>query len=301
MKFRSIFILFDGITFVFLILVFILPVFIPGSGLVGTSWHGLWPLALFLFLVLAGMNLFFALNYRLYHLLEREDWPALVLYLEDRVLQKGRYSSHLVQILANAYLVLSDSASVMKLENQAAAAKPALLEKYALIFGAARILGKDFSGAVRFFELRLEAALEASSAGKGGGGKSKAVRPFGGKGMTGGIAFADNTEWLSWYLGFALLLDHQFDPAARRFAEIARHSPDMILVGMAAWFLDSTLLRTLPRGELAEAVREGRDRVYAALPDAEAWNKETAKIQTAVYAVILSKYIKETAGWLYPN
>ncbi|MDL2230060.1 hypothetical protein LJC14_07420, partial [Treponema sp. OttesenSCG-928-L16] len=80
------------------------------------------------------------MNRRLFYLLEREDWPALVQYLEGKVMRGGNYSPRLVKLLANTYLVLSDPRSVMALERKLAAAKPALLDRNALVFGAARIL-----------------------------------------------------------------------------------------------------------------------------------------------------------------
>ena len=97
---------------------------------------------------------FFGYNWKLFSLLEREDWPALAHYLEDRVVRKGRWNSRLVKLLANTHLVLSDASAVIELEMKAAAAKPAVLSKVALVFGVARVLKNDPSGAVAFFAAR---------------------------------------------------------------------------------------------------------------------------------------------------
>jgi hypothetical protein len=234
-------------------------------------WRSGWPLILLLFLLLGGVNAFYFDNRRLFLLLEREDWPALVQYLEYRILKRGRYSSRLVRLLANTYLLLSDSAAVISLENKVSIVKPALTEENALVFGAARILGKDYGGAADFFAARSRGAK----------------RP--------------DRDWLRWYHGFALLLDQRFPDAADLFCGLARDASDGVVTGLAAFFLEDTLRRVLPdRGiAIAGAAEEGRKRTLAALGTPAAWTRELAKIQTEVYVAIVYKYIKEAAAWLY--
>ncbi|MCL2373610.1 MAG: hypothetical protein FWC65_00005, partial [Treponema sp.] len=202
MKFKYIFILLNLTLLAFMAVLVLLPPLAAGFSPVGS----LWPFILFLALILCAFNIFYLTNRRLFFLLEREDWPALVRYLEDRVIQKGRYSPRLVRLLANSYLVLSDSASVMVLENKTAIAKPALVDANVLIFGAARILGRDISGAARFFETRKDTVKS-------------------------GIR-----EWTRWYYGFALLLDRQFEKAAGVFSLLAQVSNDGIISGLSAYF-----------------------------------------------------------------
>jgi hypothetical protein len=271
LKFKIIFIFFNIIILFFLAFVFVLPALALGADFAGFFWRSAWPLAAILFLILLGTDFFYVRNYRLFYLLEREDWPALVQYLEDRVLKRGHYSSPLVRLLANTYLVLSDYRAVLSLENKMAIAEPGLVTDNALIFGTARILGKDYEGAARFFE---------EKAGK--------VKPK--------IAV-----WVRWYFGFAQLLNRWFSQAADRFADTVKESDDAVLTGISAYFLATTLTKTLPdRGlELMAAAMDGRQRVRNTLPTQAAWNKETARIRREVYAAVLSKYLDETSQWLY--
>jgi hypothetical protein len=275
LKFKIIFILFNSIITLFLLFVFILPVFFLGSDFVRVFWRGAWPLALplaiMLVLILLGMDGFYIRNRRLFYLLGREDWPALVLYLEDRIIKRGHYSSLLVRLLANTYLVLSDYRAVRNLENRTAFAKPGLVDACALIFGTARILGKDYEGAACFFEEKAGKAKRGTAA------------------------------WVRWYAGFALFLDRRFPQAADRFAAIAREEEDAVLTGLSSYFLAVSLTRTLPGRslELMAAAMDGRKRVHAALPVQDAWNKETDKIRSEVYVTVLSKYLDETSEWLY--
>ena len=204
-------------------------------------------------------------------LLEKEDWPALVRYLEDKVIQKGNYSSSLVRLLANSYLVLSDSQAVMSLENKVAVIKPSLIDANALVFGTARILGKDISGAVRFFEVRKETAKPALK------------------------------DWVSWYYGFAMLLNRQFEEAGREFSFLTRISRDGVVTALASYFLSETLAQVLPEKwlEYREVAAKGKERVMKAIPEAKNWKQETSRLSTEIHAAAISKYMEETRGWLY--
>ena len=204
-------------------------------------------------------------------LLEKEDWPALVRYLEDRVIQKGRYSSRLVRLLANSYLVLSDSEAVMSLENKVAIAKPALVDANSLVFGTARILGKDISGALHFFETRKDRVK------------------------------SELREWVRWYYGFSLLLDRQFEKSAGEFSLLSRLSKDAVVTALSSYFLSETIARVLPEkeSELLKISAEGRERVRKALPQINNWNREISSLSTEIHAAALSKYLEETGQWLY--
>ncbi|MDR0378257.1 MAG: hypothetical protein LBH70_10750 [Spirochaetaceae bacterium] len=237
----------------------------------GVSWRGLWLWGAVMVLVFLGMNGVYIRNYRLVTLLEREDWPALALYLEDRVIKQGRYASLLVGLLANTYLVLSDYHAVMQLERKTAGVKPRLVDAYALIFGTARILEKEYEEAAYFFEGKI--------------GKAK----------------PGTADWLRWYSGFAQLLNGRGNPAADRFIIIAQEGGNPVLAGLSAYFLAEILPGIVPArsAEFTAAAMAGRKRVCAALPVQDVWNKKVDKIRCEVYAAVLSHYLDETSKWLY--
>jgi len=271
LKFKSIFILFSATLLVFIAVLVLLPLFILGPLYSESFWRVNWPLIVVLVVLLVFFNIFYFTNRQLFLLLEKEDWPALVRYLEDRVIQKGRYSSRLVRLLANSYLVLSDAAAVMSLENKTAIAKPSLINTNALVFGTARILGKDISGAVRFFDTR----------------KNKVK--------------AGLKEWVLWYYGFALLLDRQYEKAAEEFSLLAQNSKDGVIAALSSYFLSDTIARSLPvRGhEFHEIASEGKKRVLLSLPEIKNWNREISRLSTEIHAAALSNYFEETGKWLY--
>jgi hypothetical protein len=270
LKFKSIFIIFNTIVVFFLLAVCLIPLFILGPDLVSLFWAAGWPLVLVLVFALTALNVFYFSKRRLYYLLEREDWPALQDYLEQQVISRGHYTSRMVRLLANTYLVMSDSAGVMTLENKAAIANPALIEENALVFGAARILGGDTAGAANFFSLRLEK------------GKIK------------------DTSWLRWYYGFSLLLNRQFEKAAAEFKALATESSDALITGLSSYFLWDTLRKHAEDGKECRAkAQEGRDRVVQFVKTAAGWNREAVKIETEVHAAIIKQYIGKAGTWLF--
>jgi hypothetical protein len=275
LKIKFVFILSNVVLLVFVGFLSTIPFFMGPSDFVPAFWRLSWPPALILFFFIIALDCFYFYNRRLFLLLEREDWPALVQYLETRVIRKGHYSPHLVRLLANTYLVLSDSAAVISLENKTAIAKPALVETNALVFGAARILGKDIAGAVNFFSARL--------------------------GPASGRVPRKQAQWIRWYYGFALLLDRQFTPAADQFILLAREADDALAAGLSAFFLHDTLARVFPERslELNALAAEGQNRVKKFLRTRKDWDRETAKIETEVYAAILFKNLENAARWIY--
>ncbi|MDR1108712.1 MAG: hypothetical protein LBL19_06725 [Spirochaetaceae bacterium] len=265
------FIGFNGIILILLFLVGALPALFLKSWLWEDFWRITGPTALFLVLILIGFDVFYGFHRRLFRLLQKEDWPALVRYLEELIFGKERYSPRLVPLLANTYLLLSDTAAVMRLENKIAIARPALVDANALIFGIARILGGDIGGAAAFFSARLDRV------------KSKSA------------------DWVRWYYGFSLLLDRQFSASGDQFKILAAASRDGVITALSAFFLAENLSKTVPRRsrEFTAAALEGRNRLKKTFPTAASWNRETKKLLDEVYTVMLSKYIEQTTIWLF--
>jgi hypothetical protein len=272
LKFKSIFIIFNILIVFFLVIIGLLPVIILGGGFAGSFWRSAWPLGAVLLLALVVLDIFYFTNRKLFRLLEREDWPALADYLESLVIRKGRYSSRLVRLLANTYVVMSDSAAVMNLENKAAIAKPRLVDNNALIFGAAHILGGDTAGAVKFFSARMEK----------------------------GAVKGRDALWVRWYYGFSLLLSRQFDKAAAEFKVLAFESADALIAGLSAYFLSDKIMKNSSDPlDNKHAAEEGRKRIRETVKSLREWEAETAKIETEVHAAILRNYLGEAGAWLF--
>ncbi|GHV60255.1 hypothetical protein AGMMS49587_01000 [Spirochaetia bacterium] len=282
MKIKYLFIIFNAIIILFLLTICLMPLFTTGQNFVPPIWRSLRPMALIPGLVLIVLDIFYFSNRRLFALLERGDYPALVGYLEMRVLRRGHYFSPLVRLLANSYLAMADTTGVSNLENKVAVVKPALLESNALVFGVARILGGDLAGAVRFFAARLPPG-EA-------GDRNAGRRRVGSRAL----------PWVRWYYGFSLLLDRQFSPAAEQFKPLAEGSPDTLIVGLSAYFLGTTLQRNTENGLVCLAAAQGaRSRIQETIRDKAGWLAKAGKLKHEVHTVILQKYIEEAGDWLF--
>jgi len=223
---------------------------------------------LFLFFTL---NIFYFTNKKLFLLLEKEDWPALICYLEEQIISKGKYKSRLVRLLANSYLVLSDSAAVMSLENKVAINKPALVDVNVLVFGTARILGNDIAGAVHFYKTRKETAKAALK------------------------------DWVAWYYGFSLLLNRQVEEAMKEFSVLASSSMDGVITALSSYFIQQNIY-AMPvqfRQDFRDISEAGKKRALDAMPKMKAWNREIDRLSTEIHAAAISKYLKDTCIWLY--
>lgn len=263
--------MFNVTLFLFLATIVLLPLFVLGTSFSVQFWRMNWPFLPVWTLLFVTLNVFYFTNRQLFMLLEKEDWPALIRYLEGRVIQEGRYSSRLVRLLANSYLVLSDSASVISLENKVGISKPSLLEANALVFGTARILANDISGAVRFFGSRRDTVK------------------------------AGIRDWVRWYHGFALLLDRQFEEAAGEFSLLARLSGDAVITALSSYFLAKNMAVILPEKdkEFLEIASDGSKRVRKSLPKTESWKREVKRLSSEIHAAAIAKYLDETGKWLY--
>jgi hypothetical protein len=232
------------------------------SGMTADFWRVLWPTGLIAVLALAGMNVYFFKNLRLFSLLKKDDWPALADYLEKRIYRDGKYSSRDVRLLAHSYIVTGDFDAAARLEKNVAAAKPALLDEFALMFGVARVLGGNKPATVEFFKERLE---------KGN---------------------VSEGEWVRWYYGFSLSLAGSSGQAQTVFGDLAATAKDVIVTGLSAYFL-SEVLGNSP------AAKEGAGRVRRETGSLAQWGKRTAKVTTEVHGAIIRKHIAEAGEWIF--
>jgi hypothetical protein len=287
LKFKFLFLLFNTVIILFLLTLFFMPLMILGGPVQGGIFlRSFWPLAAVFVAVLIILDIYYFSNRKLFRLLEREDWPALAEYLETRLPGRTGYPGYLVRLYANTCLVLSDSGAVTGLENKLALVKPALVEQNALLFGAARILGKDYQGALRFFAARDRPQ---------NGGGTVSPRFFGrffGRGR------AKRAQWLSLYHGFSLLLDRRFGEAAEKFRLLAAEAAvNSVAAGLAAWFLADKLSQVVEGSR--EAALAARERIRSTLARRTDWDREIAKIETEIYAAILRTYINDAGNWIY--
>ena len=273
MKFKYLIIAFGIIIVIAVLITAFLPLMLASveSGFSAGSFHFIvMPLLAFMILLLAGMSIYFFLNYRLLSLLEREDWPALAYYLEQKIFVKNRYSDRFVRLLASSYLVISDFQSVIKLESKAMLKKPSVVSKNILIFGSARILNNNHGEAAAFF-------------------KSHSPKCKG-----------KDRQWVQWFHGFSYLLAGAFNAVEPEFSSLSVSSNDALITGLSAYFLQGSIKKySLSPQNCQDTAETGRQRVVKAIKDIDTWNKEADKMGTDIHIAIIRKYIDEAGKWLF--
>jgi hypothetical protein len=247
--------------------------FITREGFGGVNFFSL-PFIVFMVIVLISLGIFFLLNYRLFLLLEREDWPALAYYLEQKILIKGKYSVKKVRLLASSYLVISDYSSVLKLENKALLVKPAVVDKNVLIFGAAKILAGNYVDAAAFFKQHLE---------------KNRLKKY-------------DAQWVRWFYGFSNLLGGAFSQVEQEFMSLAVSSRDALITGLSSYFLYNNLAKQSEKKQECLSIADnGKNRVINALKNEDGWKKEIEKTATEIHIAIVRKYIDEAGQWLFAS
>ena len=273
LKFKYLLIAFSVLAVVILVLSMFIPVLLSGvSGSLFSInlWYITLPLLIFMVLLLVFMSVFFFTNYKLLSLLEKEDWPALAFYLENKIYTKGRYTSRNVRLLASSYLVISDYQSVLKLENKTQTVNPGAVSKNTLVFGAARILSGNHSDAVSFYKSNLDKCRKREQ------------------------------EWVRWFAGFSQILSGAFAEAESEFMSMAVSSRNVIITGLCAYFLNSTIEKKSANSEKCRQVSEsGKKRVKDALKNAGDWKKETGKAGNEIHIAVIRKYIDEAGKFIF--
>ena len=272
MKFKYLIIAFCIIIIIVILSAVFLPPLISGQLVTANINMFTIPVIIFIALTLAGMTVFLLLNYRLLSLLEREDWPALAYYLEQKVFVKGRYTNRNVKILASSYLIISDYQSVLKLESKAQIARPSVISKNALIFGSARILSGAYDEAASFFRTHREKCNK------------------------------DIKQWMRWFCGFTSLLSGNFVQAESEFISLAVSSNNALITGLSAYFLSTCSEKKSSNPEKCRNMSDsGKSRVVKSIKNPAGWKTETEKLGTDIHVAIIKRYLDETCKWLFES
>jgi hypothetical protein len=272
LKFKYLIIAFSILIVLFLLFTVLSQKYVPDAVYAANLRNLVSPLLFLISAILICLGIFFLINYRLFLLLEREDWPALAYYLEQKIFVKNKYNSRYVKLLASSYMVISDYQSVVKLENRAFLAKRPVVEENVLIFGAARVISGDYQGAVTFFKIHME--------------KSKLRK--------------QDIEWVRWYYGFSCLLNSAFNKAEQEFMSMAVSSKDALIAGISAYFLANNLaVKSLRRQDCLADAETGRNRVAKKLKKLKNWKKEVKKTETEIHVAVIRKYVNEAGIWIF--
>ena len=267
MKLKTIFIVFNLVVVLAFLSIFMVPLFVLGVEYFSFFASRNWIAALLFAVTFLGANLYFLRNWQLFGLLEREDWPVLVTWLEERIYRRGRLRASWVRLLANAYLLTSAIDGIRRLEDHLAGKRPALLRRHPLPFGLPYLLKSPPAEAQAWF------ARQASLPG---------VR---------------HRDWLRWNSAFCLLQDQQLDAARAELLELqdSRSVRDPLLHLLTLFMLDSfskadPAVRTQVEGRKQALRRRYRRPQLERVVERSRGNMEV---------LILSRLVRDALEWLY--
>jgi hypothetical protein len=151
MRFKSIFWLFNIVVIFALIVFAVASFFLFGKDYAAVYWGNMWIVAV-LFVVLIGvLDFYFIRNWTLFDLLEKEDWPELLAWLESRLYGKGQLRKHYANLLINTALSVSNLDAVKKLETEIRQRKPELLQSLGVALGIPILLEQDWPKVDAYF------------------------------------------------------------------------------------------------------------------------------------------------------
>ena len=268
MKFKAIFALFNGVLLVSFLLIFFMPFILLGGEAFSIFWDRNWIIGLVFLLTMGVLNAYFIANWGLFRLLEKEDWPRLVSYLEERILGKNRIRAMPVRMLLNAYLVTSHTDGILALEAFLKKKRPRLIGRFCIQFGIPYLLMKDPVVSEAFF----------------------ANVPAG--------ASAYSRDWMRWNRAFCLLQLSKPDQARTELAHaLAGSAGDSVLNMLCLYLLD-----VLAKPETEDGVESARSRDELRRRfGPEEMKKRIEKSSDNMEVVVLSKIIEDARQWLYSD
>jgi hypothetical protein len=265
MKFKAIFALFNSVLIVSFLLIFLMPLFLLGMDYFSLFWGRNWPIAVVFVLTLGGLNAYFIMNWGLFRHLEREDWPALVSFLEERILSRGMARPLYVRMILNAYLITSNMEGIRALEVYMQRKKPGLIGRFSLPFGIPYLLMKDPAVSEVFFSSLLASKKTSSR------------------------------DWISWNRAFSLLQLNRPEEAKAALMGLLDSVRDPVLRMLCLYLLD-VFARQDPF--VGARVSDGRSTLKGE------WSQQRMRVKIEkssenMEIVILSKIVQDAREWLY--
>ena len=265
MKFKTLFLLFNLIILISFSFIFLMPLPILGWEYAMSFWTQNWAIAVLFVAILAGLDTYFVLNWRLFTLLEREDWHGLRTLLEAQ-LARGPLGVQKTRIFINACLIGQNPARISELREQYVAKRVPHLPKVALSLG-------------------LPLVLE---------GKAEAIETFFSPLLT-SRKTGDDGPWIRWSVAFARLLG-QNGEGARPLLEAGLKDAKQPLLQLLSLYLLDNLRNRDP--EVAVLLDKQKPLLAARLTFKE-WDTHIDALKERVILVLfMEKLIGEARQWL---
>ena len=221
-----------------------------------------WYFFLVFVLTIGSIDAYFLINWKLFTLLESENWDGLISYLENRIYSKKNLYGYLIRILANTYLMKSNIDGISRLEELIRREKPNILKKMVLSICVPHITGGNAEKMEAFFGEFVE---------------EKGVR---------------KADWVRFLYSFSLLINNKRDEASNSLLALCNRKVSPILQLLIIYALN-------PFAEKGEACVELRKKELLSKYSRSKMERELEQVNDNVIALVLNKFSKEAIQWLY--
>ncbi|ORC35422.1 hypothetical protein B4O97_09640 [Marispirochaeta aestuarii] len=262
MKFKVIFILFNVVILFSFLIIFFMPLAVLGWEYTKEFWADNWYLPLVFFLIMGILNVYFIRNWRLFSLLEREEWGGIIGYVLSR-LEEGRVRRQEVRMAINAALISSRLNVIGRIEELLRDKRPAAMPSFALSLGIPYLLNNDPPGAENYFREFLE------------------IR-------------GEDRPWIVWCYGFALLLQRRLEEAKIQFLSLTEEKSPILNL-LTAYMLDTCAVQDEEAKRYQNTLVAGLRSKYTRTE----FLRIAEKARTAVHIVVLGTVLDEAVEWLY--
>ena len=265
MKFKIIFIIFNIVIVASFLFIFFMPAIFLGWEYSRLFWSSNWILGAAFLAVLGGLNAYFISNWRLFQHLEREEWSALIDYLEDQIYRKRRFNRQRIRILINAYIVSSRTDDIARLEEFLRAEKPQLIPRFALALGVPHLIKNDPTDMELYYgELKDKKGTK-------------------------------DPLWVRWSYAFSLMLSQKTELAREELLAISREAKDPIVRLLTAYLLDAYDSQDQEvRNVVLETVRSITGEYTM-----DSWRKEVERQRSNIQIVVLANLIDDATAWAF--
>ncbi len=264
MKFKTIFFLFNGIILFSFLFIALMPFFILGGEYTRIFWEENWILALIFFLFISVLDGYFIINWKMFSLLEREDWSGLTAYLEREIYEKKRINNRNIRMMVNASLTISNLEKITRLEKEVRERKPSLLGRFGTMLGLPYLLQREKESGGEFFRECINRGSK------------------------------NDLPWLQWCYSFLLMSDGDFDEAVSYLRDLSSQTKDTVLQLLSLY-----LLSTISREE-DEQQDEWKKSFLEKYPRRDNLAKIINKSKGSnVVVLLLSSILEDGQNWMY--
>ncbi|MBA7485464.1 MAG: hypothetical protein GH155_01885 [Spirochaeta sp.] len=265
MKFKAIFIVFNLVIVFSFAFIFFMPLLMLGQEYFPLMLEqNLIPALLFIFTFII-INSYFLSNWKLFNLLEAENWPRLIEFLEEEIFTRNRVRGSYIKMLINAYLLSSAIEKITALEAHIAEKKPLLINRYAIHFGIPYLLKMPAGEAENYFS-RLIAAPKVHS-----------------------------RLWVEWNYAFSLMQQHKFKDAREILMAVAERKRDHLLLLLTLYLLDSFSSND---AAVAATVSTGCEYLKKRYTQKN-FQKKLERSHNNIEVLLLSRIFNDALGWLF--